>query len=117
MSVSRLSRPDAVPRLVPLRSGTGAALITATVLASATTAVDANVIKVAVPDVVYTDPQAAAVGETEGRFSVTVPMADVAKAATYAHDYASSGGFLTERPWKPRRRPLKSRTGKPIRCW
>jgi pyruvate/2-oxoglutarate dehydrogenase complex dihydrolipoamide dehydrogenase (E3) component len=49
----------------------------------------------AVPDVVYTDPQAAAVGMTEGRFSVTVPLADVAKTATYAHDYASSRGFLT----------------------
>jgi pyruvate/2-oxoglutarate dehydrogenase complex dihydrolipoamide dehydrogenase (E3) component len=49
----------------------------------------------AVPDVIYTDPQAAAVGMTEGRFSVTVPLADVAKTATYAHDYASSRGFLT----------------------
>jgi pyruvate/2-oxoglutarate dehydrogenase complex dihydrolipoamide dehydrogenase (E3) component len=49
----------------------------------------------AVPDVVYTDPQAAAVGATEGRFSVTVPLADVAKTATYTHDYASSRGFLT----------------------
>ena len=42
----------------------------------------------AVPDVIYTDPQAAAVGATEGRFSVTVPLAEVAKTATYAHDYA-----------------------------
>ncbi len=49
----------------------------------------------AVPDVVYTDPQAAAVGAHEDRFSVTVPLADVAKTATYAHDYASSRGFLT----------------------
>jgi pyruvate/2-oxoglutarate dehydrogenase complex dihydrolipoamide dehydrogenase (E3) component len=49
----------------------------------------------AVPDVVYTDPQAAAVGETEGRFSVTVPLADVAKTATYTHAYADSRGFLT----------------------
>jgi EmrB/QacA subfamily drug resistance transporter len=52
VSVSRLHRPGAVAgtgQLVPLRSRTGAALITATVLASATTAVDANVIKVAVP--------------------------------------------------------------------
>lgn len=52
MSVSRLSRPRTSPAgepLAALRSGTGAALITATVLASAVTAVDANVIKVAVP--------------------------------------------------------------------
>ena len=45
----------------------------------------------AVPDVVYTDPQAAAVGATEGRFSVTVPLADVAKTATYTHAYAYLG--------------------------
>jgi pyruvate/2-oxoglutarate dehydrogenase complex dihydrolipoamide dehydrogenase (E3) component len=49
----------------------------------------------AVPDVVYTDPQAAAVGTTEGRFSVTVPLAGVAKTATYTHAYADSPGFLT----------------------
>ncbi len=49
----------------------------------------------AVPDVVYTDPQAAAVGQTGGRFSVTVPLADVAKTATYTHAYAESRGFLT----------------------
>jgi dihydrolipoamide dehydrogenase len=49
----------------------------------------------AVPDVVYTDPQAAAVGAIEGRFSATVPISEVAKTATYAHDYAESKGFLT----------------------
>jgi len=49
----------------------------------------------AVPDVVYTDPQAAAVGSAEGRYSVTVALADVAKTATYSHSYASSRGFLT----------------------
>jgi pyruvate/2-oxoglutarate dehydrogenase complex dihydrolipoamide dehydrogenase (E3) component len=49
----------------------------------------------AVPDVVYTDPQAAAVGATEGRFSATVPLADVAKTATYTHAYAQTKGFLT----------------------
>ena len=49
----------------------------------------------AVPDVVYTDPQAAAVGASEGRFSATVPLSEVAKTATYAHDYAESKGFLT----------------------
>ncbi|MET0492527.1 MAG: NAD(P)/FAD-dependent oxidoreductase [Actinoplanes sp.] len=49
----------------------------------------------AVPDVVYTDPQAAAVGAAEARFSATVRLADVAKTATYTHAYAESNGFLT----------------------
>jgi dihydrolipoamide dehydrogenase len=49
----------------------------------------------AVPDVIYTDPQAAAVGATEGRFSASVPLSGVAKTATYSHDYAESRGFLT----------------------
>jgi dihydrolipoamide dehydrogenase len=49
----------------------------------------------AVPRVVYTDPQAAAVGATEGRFTATARIADVAKTATYTHAYAESNGFLT----------------------
>ena len=49
----------------------------------------------AVPDVVYTDPQAAAVGAPEGRFSATVPISEVAKTATYTHAYADAKGFLT----------------------
>jgi pyruvate/2-oxoglutarate dehydrogenase complex dihydrolipoamide dehydrogenase (E3) component len=49
----------------------------------------------AVPRVVYTDPQAAAVGATEARFSATVPVSEVAKTATYTHAYAESNGFLT----------------------
>ncbi len=49
----------------------------------------------AIPDVVYTDPQAASVGAAEAAFSATVPLAGVAKTATYAHDYAQSNGFLT----------------------
>jgi dihydrolipoamide dehydrogenase len=49
----------------------------------------------AVPDVVYTDPQAAAVGATEARFSVTAQLSEVAKTATYTHAYAESNGFLT----------------------
>jgi dihydrolipoamide dehydrogenase len=49
----------------------------------------------AVPRVTYTDPQAAAVGATEARFSGTAPLTDVAKLATYTHDYAQSNGFLT----------------------
>ena len=49
----------------------------------------------AVPDVVYTDPQAASVGAFEARFSATVPVSGVAKTATYTRAYADSNGFLT----------------------
>src|SRR6202167_3255880 len=48
----------------------------------------------AVPDVVYTDPQAASVGATQAAFSATIPLSDVAKTATYTRNYAKSGGFL-----------------------
>ena len=49
----------------------------------------------AIPDVIYTDPQAASVGATQARFSATALLAEVAKTATYTHAYASSNGFLT----------------------
>jgi dihydrolipoamide dehydrogenase len=49
----------------------------------------------AVPRVIYTDPQAASVGERDATFSGTAPLSEVAKTATYTHDYASSNGFLT----------------------
>jgi pyruvate/2-oxoglutarate dehydrogenase complex dihydrolipoamide dehydrogenase (E3) component len=49
----------------------------------------------AVPRVTYTDPQAAAVGATEGEFSATAPLTEVARTATYTHAYAESNGFLT----------------------
>jgi pyruvate/2-oxoglutarate dehydrogenase complex dihydrolipoamide dehydrogenase (E3) component len=49
----------------------------------------------AIPDVVYTDPQAAAVGATQAPFSATVPVSEVAKTATYTRAYATSNGFLT----------------------
>jgi pyruvate/2-oxoglutarate dehydrogenase complex dihydrolipoamide dehydrogenase (E3) component len=49
----------------------------------------------AVPRVVYTDPQAAAVGATRARCSATVPLSEVAKTATYTRAYAESNGFLT----------------------
>jgi dihydrolipoamide dehydrogenase len=49
----------------------------------------------AVPRVVFTDPQAAAVGATEARFSATVALKNVAKTATYTRVYAESNGFLT----------------------
>jgi pyruvate/2-oxoglutarate dehydrogenase complex dihydrolipoamide dehydrogenase (E3) component len=49
----------------------------------------------AVPRVVYTDPQAAAVGASTGRFSAMVALSEVAKTATYSRAYADSNGFLT----------------------
>jgi pyruvate/2-oxoglutarate dehydrogenase complex dihydrolipoamide dehydrogenase (E3) component len=49
----------------------------------------------AVPRVTYTDPQAAAVGADAGRFRAMVPVAEVAKTATYTRAYAESNGFLT----------------------
>jgi pyruvate/2-oxoglutarate dehydrogenase complex dihydrolipoamide dehydrogenase (E3) component len=49
----------------------------------------------AVPRVVYTDPQAAAVGATAGRFSAVVPVSEVTKTATYTRAYADDKGFLT----------------------
>jgi dihydrolipoamide dehydrogenase len=49
----------------------------------------------AVPRVVYTDPQAAAVGATEARFSATAPLNEIAKTETYTRAYAESNGFLT----------------------
>jgi dihydrolipoamide dehydrogenase len=49
----------------------------------------------AVPRVIYTDPQAASVGERDAAFSGTAALADVAKTATYTHAYAESNGFLT----------------------
>jgi pyruvate/2-oxoglutarate dehydrogenase complex dihydrolipoamide dehydrogenase (E3) component len=49
----------------------------------------------AIPDVVYTDPQAAAVGAADAAFSATALLSEVAKTATYTHAYAQSNGFLT----------------------
>jgi pyruvate/2-oxoglutarate dehydrogenase complex dihydrolipoamide dehydrogenase (E3) component len=49
----------------------------------------------AIPDAVYTDPQAAEVGVSQDRFSATARLAEVAKTATYTHEYAHSNGFLT----------------------
>jgi len=49
----------------------------------------------AVPRVVYTDPQAAAVGATEGEFAGTARVAEVPKTSTYTRAYADSNGFLT----------------------
>jgi pyruvate/2-oxoglutarate dehydrogenase complex dihydrolipoamide dehydrogenase (E3) component len=49
----------------------------------------------AVPRVIYTDPQAASVGERDAAFSGTAPLSEVAKTETYTHAYAESNGFLT----------------------
>jgi pyruvate/2-oxoglutarate dehydrogenase complex dihydrolipoamide dehydrogenase (E3) component len=49
----------------------------------------------AVPRVTYTDPQAAAVGANDARFTATAKLSEVAKTATYTHAYADSNGFLT----------------------
>ena len=49
----------------------------------------------AVPRVVFTDPQAAAVGAGEARFSATAPVSEVPKTATYTRAFAESNGFLT----------------------
>ncbi len=48
-----------------------------------------------VPRVVYTDPQAAAVGAGQGRFTATAAMSQISKMATYTHVYADSNAFLT----------------------
>jgi dihydrolipoamide dehydrogenase len=48
----------------------------------------------AVPRVVFTDPQAAAVGATEARFSAAAPIRTIAKTETYTREYAESVGFL-----------------------
>ena len=49
----------------------------------------------AVPRVVFTDPQAAAVGASEARYSGTAAVSEVPKTATYTRAYAESNGFLT----------------------
>jgi pyruvate/2-oxoglutarate dehydrogenase complex dihydrolipoamide dehydrogenase (E3) component len=49
----------------------------------------------AVPRVTFTDPQAAAVGATEAKFSATAPVSEIPKTATYTRAYADDKGFLT----------------------
>ena len=49
----------------------------------------------AVPRVVFTDPQAAAVGEGDGPLTVTVPLSEVPRTSTYTREYAMSPGFMT----------------------
>jgi pyruvate/2-oxoglutarate dehydrogenase complex dihydrolipoamide dehydrogenase (E3) component len=49
----------------------------------------------AVPRVVFTDPQAAAVGEAEGPLMATASLAEVPRTATYTRAYDTRPGFLT----------------------
>jgi pyruvate/2-oxoglutarate dehydrogenase complex dihydrolipoamide dehydrogenase (E3) component len=49
----------------------------------------------AVPRVVFTDPQVAAVGEADGPLVATVPLAEVPRTSTYTRAYAERPGFLT----------------------
>jgi dihydrolipoamide dehydrogenase len=49
----------------------------------------------AVPRVVYTDPQAAAVGAGTDHFSATAALSELAKTATYTQAASDEKGFLT----------------------
>jgi pyruvate/2-oxoglutarate dehydrogenase complex dihydrolipoamide dehydrogenase (E3) component len=49
----------------------------------------------AVPRVVFTDPQAAAVGAAEGELTATVPLSTVPRTSTYTREYADRPGFMT----------------------
>jgi dihydrolipoamide dehydrogenase len=48
----------------------------------------------AVPRVVFTDPQAASVGEAEGRLTATAQLSGVPRTSTYTRDYEKPG-FMT----------------------
>jgi pyruvate/2-oxoglutarate dehydrogenase complex dihydrolipoamide dehydrogenase (E3) component len=49
----------------------------------------------AVPRVVFTDPQAAAVGEADGPLTATVKLSEVARTSTYTREYDKKPSFLT----------------------
>ena len=49
----------------------------------------------AVPRVVFTDPQAAAVGEAEDKLSATIDLASVPRTSTYMREYTAKPGHLT----------------------
>jgi pyruvate/2-oxoglutarate dehydrogenase complex dihydrolipoamide dehydrogenase (E3) component len=49
----------------------------------------------AVPRVVFTDPQAASVGQPDGAVTVTVPLSEVPRTSTYTRAYAERPGFMT----------------------
>jgi pyruvate/2-oxoglutarate dehydrogenase complex dihydrolipoamide dehydrogenase (E3) component len=45
--------------------------------------------------VIFTDPQAASVGEADGPHTATVEMASVARTSTYSRAYDKHPGYLT----------------------
>jgi pyruvate/2-oxoglutarate dehydrogenase complex dihydrolipoamide dehydrogenase (E3) component len=49
----------------------------------------------AVPRVIFTDPQAASVGEAEGELTATVPMSSIPRTSTYTRAYDQKPGFMT----------------------
>jgi pyruvate/2-oxoglutarate dehydrogenase complex dihydrolipoamide dehydrogenase (E3) component len=49
----------------------------------------------AVPRVIFTDPQAASVGEAEGPLTVTSQLSEVARTSTYTRAYDEKPGFMT----------------------
>jgi pyruvate/2-oxoglutarate dehydrogenase complex dihydrolipoamide dehydrogenase (E3) component len=49
----------------------------------------------AVPRVVFTDPQAASVGEGEGELTATAELSGVPRTSTYTRDYDKKPGFMT----------------------
>jgi pyruvate/2-oxoglutarate dehydrogenase complex dihydrolipoamide dehydrogenase (E3) component len=48
-----------------------------------------------VPRVVFTDPQAASVGDAEGELTATVKLAEVPRLSTYMREYADKPYFMT----------------------
>jgi pyruvate/2-oxoglutarate dehydrogenase complex dihydrolipoamide dehydrogenase (E3) component len=49
----------------------------------------------AIPRVVFTDPQVAAVGQQDGAVKGTAQLAGVARTSTYTREYDKRPGFLT----------------------
>ena len=49
----------------------------------------------AVPRVVFTDPQVAAVGDADGELTASAQLSGVARTSTYTREYAERPGFLT----------------------
>jgi pyruvate/2-oxoglutarate dehydrogenase complex dihydrolipoamide dehydrogenase (E3) component len=49
----------------------------------------------AVPRVVFTDPQIAAVGDADGSLTATAPLAEVPRTSTYTRAYDTKPGFMT----------------------